>query len=250
MRLSLLLVLLVCATGRAARAQIVNVLPRLSSLGEAGLGGDLSFTLAWKTGNTELLQLGASGVLAYRDAHDVLFVLASGTYAEQAETVFIEQTLAHARYRRRLASALELELFGQHEHDRQRRLAMRALAGIGPRLSFTWLGFVELALGTAYMIEHERYTGDGAAVLTQRSSSYVQGSAVIAERVRFESSLFVQPRFGAAGDYRLLGEAALVLDANDWIGSRTSLRVTRDSRPPLGVEPTDSTVETTLRLKL
>lgn len=236
-----------------AAAQIVNVQPLLGTAESEGLGGEAAGSLDWKTGNIRMLVVGGRGTVRLTRGPSHVFLLMSGRYVSAGGKDFERHVMEHLRFRRDLAGWLGVEGFTQHEFNQFRRLRLRGLLGAGPRVSLQAGRALHAAMGTAYMLEHERldWALDGQGALlddageratNHRWSSYLSLNAVAGQRFQFTQTVYVQPRFDDLGDLRLLGEAAVRV----WVVSRFSLSLSAllawDRRPPLEVEPFDTAV--------
>ncbi len=262
--LLLMLGIFLISTPTRANAQIVNILAKLKSEHEQGFAGSLSTSLAWKQGNTNLVQLKGTTALAYQHQRETLFLVAAGSYGLKSTELVVAQVLEHLRYRHTFAEWLQMEAFAQHEADGFRRLSLRVVAGFGPRVRWAWStpegaegpytvsNFrVEVALASAAMQERELYTktaaGLSSASSATRWSSYVQIDLFFGEAVSVHHTTFVQPRFDKFQDVRLLSQNALILKANDWFGIKLALKLAYDSRPPADVERLDVALDSALR---
>lgn len=249
-----------------AQAQIVNILAKLKSKGDAGFAGGVSASLAWKKGNTELLQVKGNLGLAYRHGPQTLFLLAAGSYGLKGEEVVVSQLFEHLRFRHSFSEWLQGEGFAQHEQDRFRRLSLRLVGGAGPRLSWSWTAApaalssdaagqgsppstglsLAVAVASALMVEREAYTGDGSAATAGRWSSYLQADVFFSKSLSLHHTTFIQPRLDAFADIRLLSQTALAVKANSWLGVKLSFHANYDSRPPAAVERLDLSVDSAL----
>lgn len=239
------------------RAQIVNVAPSLAAGSKSGLSGDLAQSLEWKTGNTRSLIVKGGLKLRYvLPAHRVQF-LASGQYSSFGGSAFDRQVMEHLRYRYDPLEWLGLEAFGQHEYSEFRRLSLRALAGAGLQLRMTWADQLSVALGSAYMFEHERLDhaedGDGTAYAdagdnasNHRWSNYLLWTWHLAEHLSFLHSTYLQPRFGDFEDLRVLSELGIKVRLLGNLSLKVAATLAYDSRPPMGVKKLDTALVNSL----
>jgi len=244
--LSGLLLLSALGAYRPARAQIVNVLPLASRLDEAGFGGSAEGALDWRRGSVDLLLLSLKASASWRSGPHLLLAVIHSEGGTKSGKEFVDRNLQHLRYRLRLGERLEAEGFLQQEYDQYRRLSLRALAGVGPRLELLARAPVKLALGVAWMAELERDRGQARAHPDQRLSSYLQAELALDKLLTLSSTLFVQPRLDDMHDLRLLDEAALQVRLATHLALKNTLTLAYDSRPPAGVER----LESSLRLSL
>jgi hypothetical protein len=238
---------------REAMAQIVNVQPLVAAEDREGPSGALEGSLDWRSGNTELALGTASLVARYRAGRHLAFVLGRVEYGENANDVFLDKDLEHLRYRVVVAGPLEGEVFGQHDRDEFRRLSLRMVTGAGPRLHFLRWEPLDAAVGVAYMLEHEvlgdaSTTDSGEATTVHRLSTYATLALDLADRVALSHTFYVQPRFDAWSDVRVLSETELLLGVVKHVSVKVSLSMAIDAQPPQRVEEVDAVRKVSLQL--
>lgn len=246
-----LLALLACPP---ALGQIVNVQPLVAAGQERegfSLGVDASAD--FRSGNIDFLLLSGSVLPRYRAGPHLVFVMLKAEYGLQADAVFVARDFEHLRYRGTLLPWLSGEVFIQHDRDLFRRLALRALAGAGPRFEPLRSEHLTLALGIAYLLEHERLSEGpqadaGEETLHHRASTYASLTWVASEQLRAGLTAYLQPRFDRVDDVRALLDAELLLAIAGPASIRLSAGVTHDSLPPIGLEPTDIALKGALHL--
>lgn len=242
-------------SARPAAAQIVNVQPLIASKQGATDGVSLvgEGSADVRSGNTRLVSLSASALCEVRSGRHLVFLLARGDFAEKSGDSFVNKDLEHLRYRIVLSSPFEAETFVQHDRDAFRRLALRVLAGAGPRLHLQPFGGFESAIGAAVMLEHERLgDGDkadsGAESDDFRLSTYLFLSTEVGPRLKIGNTTYVQPRLDRFTDIRVLNELALIAKATEHFAVKLTFTSAYDSAPPEGVIPLDSTLKGGLQL--
>lgn len=250
-----LLVVTVSGQSGQARAQIVNVQPSTSAQTPAGLSTELQATLNWATGNTSFLELGGSGRLTYRYYDHVAFVLLSGKHKVVSDTVYASRTFEHLRYRYQIVDWLAVEAFAQHEFNQFGRLWLRVVTGLGPRCTVYSNGTVELIAAAAYMFEIERLAADdlddaSQLQLNHRLSTYLLATVDVTDALALTHTTYVQPRFDAIDDFRLLSQTALVVQGARWLAVQLAFSLAYDARPPLAVKGLDTALETSLLVRL
>lgn len=242
MRALALLALLAAAASTSAQVNTERM--------RRGLDGDtlrlaLDATAAYASGNADYLQAGLGGRLDGRRGPHLGFAVFEGRLARAEGSVFLNRQFAHLRYNRRLGPALAAEAFTQAERNRQQRLEARTLVGAGLRAEPVETDRAGLALGLTPMLEYERLaetTGEAPATVV-RLSSYVSGRLTLSETAALTAVAYAQPRADAVGDARVLAQAALDVGLTRAVRLRVRADVRHDTRPPLGVEPTDVVVE-------
>ncbi len=239
----------------AGAARIVNVQPAASRGATEGISGEVTGLLNWTTGNTEVTQVSAGAGALYLTGKHRIYFAGRASYGLENDETFVNSVFEHVRYRYRWLPTLGTETFVQHEYDEFRRLQLRALWGVGPRFDLPVPKAFELAIGTAWMLEFERFTEGteadaGEEELNQRWSSYVYGSATLDEGIQITHTTYAQPKFDDFGDYRLLSESAAVLDVKTWLAVKLAFTLAYDSRPPQDVEKRDTSFTTSLVFRL
>jgi len=231
-----------------ARAGIVNVQSALSTSADEGVSGSVTGTADWRTGNTNLLVLGAAAVVRYRRGDHLWLGIAKGDLGKSNGARIIAKTFAHLRYRYRFDRLVLGEVFAQHELDQFRRLATRALVGAGPMFDLVDRKNLSVGLGVAYMLEYEKLRNDGAIDAGQsdvqhRLSSYVTAHYQLDDHLELVETAYAQPRLTDAADYRLLSDSQLVVKVNSKISLSTTFSVAFDNRPPATIKKTDTALK-------
>lgn len=230
---------------RPVFATIYNALDHVDAITAAGWAVELDASGSLERGNTRAGSAGGSGTVGGRRAANVVFLTLSGRYAQESGDAYAADSLAHGRYRYLFTPVWGAEAFLQHEYDRFRRYALRALTGAGGRWRAPTTGPVELALGLAVMHEWIRIAEDPALAdsgdleRAVRLSSYADLTVGLGERSSASLLGYLQPRVDDVTDIRALGEASLRAAANDWLGLRVSLSLSWDRTPAQTVEPLD-----------
>lgn len=249
------LVCLVFLLPAVASARIVNVQSAASREAEEGLSAEVAGSLLWATGNTNVTQLtGTVGLLYLTGPHRIFF---SGRVARGIEegNTYINNLFEHLRYRHRLTNLFSAETFLQHEYDEFRRLQFRGLFGLGPRIEFDPSKDWEISVGSAWMLEFQRFSSDGAIdggeeELNQRWSNYLTVGGEITEGISLLHTFYYQPRFDDFSDHRMLSESAAVLEVKSWLAVQIAFTAAYDSSPPAEVEKLDTTYTTSLLFRL
>lgn len=255
-----------------------------------GLSGSLELKLALRQGNVDLVDIGAKGVLSYRRRRHHVFVLAETRFAAQAttrsdvdiadlggtETRFINRHRGHIRYAYRVLDWLLTEGFTQIETDEFILLRTRFLLGIGPRFALFENDDFAAHLGTSYMAEHEALdprffvwqpTSRARVNWWHRWNNYLSLRLRVQDGVWMRTATYVQPRFAAPSDLRLLHEANVEVAMGDRLSLKLTMAIRHDTKPPTfcrvalqpdtacsapqlaRLEPTDLFLENSLRVR-
>jgi hypothetical protein len=253
----LVVVFAVLATPAVANAQIVNVQNALAKPPEHdGVIGQLEAKLDWREGNNPLLDVGATASAIAKRGRMLGLAIARAEYGRGRDDTFKRRTFEHLRLRVTLDCRWKWEAFGQHELDRFRRLAVRALTGTGPALQVLVTQPVSILAGAAYMFEYERLDGRsgtldaGNRTVFHRASVYLTGTERIGETAAVTQTFYVQPRLAEPGDLRLFGELSITTKISKHFALTDAFIVSYDSRPPDGIRRYDTQLRVALLLTL
>lgn len=231
-------------------AQIVNVQSLISAETEKKEGPSLVIDASAdiRRGNTSLLSVSGSAIGQYRSGRHLVFLLARGDYSKSGDAPIANKDLEHLRYRLGLVGPLLAEAFVQHDRDAFRRLSLRAIAGIGPRVRIAWFSTFDAAVGAAYMFEHERlakgdYSDSGASIMSHRLSSYFVISTRVPPNLELGFTAYLQPRLDYFRDVRVLSETSALARATKHLSLKLTLTSAFDSLPPVAVAPLDTTLK-------
>lgn len=221
---------------------------------DQGLGGQAALEFTLRAGNVDLVLLAPSGRLDYLAGQWEGFLVARGDFGWQRGERFSNQALAHLRLGWRRSSRVTLEAFTQWDYDRPRRLTHRALIGAGPRLTLVASPAWRVAVGTAYLFEHEQLdlapgSEHPAETHAHRWSSYFTAHGQSGERLAAVATIYAQPRFDDFGDVRLLGDARLAVQLAGALSLQLSTLLRWDGRPPDDTDRMDLTLRTGLGIE-
>lgn len=218
--------------------------------------GKLAFNLGWSEGNAPSFNVAGAGSIVWKHDQYLTLFVASGEYGTALHVVNSKKTFEHLRERMTLTEHWKWEVFGQHEYDEFRRLSFRALLGTGPALQILRQKEYGLLAGVAYMLDLEQLddrdeaTDSGRETTEHRVSAYVTGHEKIVKNVSFVQTMYAQPKIDDAANYRLLGEAALLVKLSKRYAFTNGLVVSYDSRPPQQVKRFDSSLKVGLVITL
>lgn len=236
------------AVASTADAQ-VNVERFRPGAEETGFSGEARLNIAARTGNVEVVELGAEGRVDYLTENVRWFLIGRGDLGWNGGERYANEALLHLRHERRLRPTLRVEAFTQVNYDKSRLLLFRGLAGAGLRIGLVRASTVRVWLGTAYMLEHERIDVPAGAVhptevTAHRLSSYLSTSLGLGGRASVVSTVYVQPRIGELGDTRVLGETGISTPIVGSVALTVSFRLRFDGDPPDDVNELDTALQT------
>jgi hypothetical protein len=219
-----------------------------------GFAGQAALDFTLRAGNVDLVLLAPSGRVDYTAGQWDAFLVARGDFGWQHGERFSNQALAHLRFGWRSSPRVTLEAFTQWDYDRSRRLTHRALIGAGPRLTLAATPAWRVAVGTAYLFEHEKRdlspgSTHPAETHAHRWSSYFTAHGRSGERLAAVATLYAQPRFDDFADLRLLADGRLAVQLAGTLSLQLSTLLRWDGRPPDDTDRLDLTLRTGLGIE-
>ncbi len=220
---------------------------------EDGIAGGFDLSFGLSQGNVNLLDIGASGNVAFRRDRHLVFVIGDSRFAARtkridggtfaglanADSRFFNRHQGHLRYNYRILDWLRAEAFTQAETNEFLVVKARGLLGTGPR--FTPYANEEFGfhLGTAYMAEYEQFDKsrlvdpgpDRSISIVHRMSAYLT-LAFSRERISMQTTTYVQPRFDLWRDLRVLNENEIEVKVTEVLGLKLMTSLRYDSLPP------------------
>jgi hypothetical protein len=246
-RAALAALALACVSTASAQ---VNVEPLREKLADEGIHATINGSITSYRGNTTGLELGATGLVAWRAAPHWAFLSTAAHYSHLGRAVQVANTFAHLRYGYEFRDAVAAEMFAQAESDRFRRLQLRLLFGIGPRLTLFNGEWVRLFYGLSYMYEHDVVTGGVVPVRpadAHRLSNYASAVLVLEpKRASLSNTVYVQPRLDDVRDVRLLDVFALDVTVTGRLSAGLHATLRYENPVPLTVERADLMIKNTL----
>ena len=218
------------------------------------LSGSLETDLSVRTGNVDLIKLGASARLDYAINHFRTFVIVRGDYGWESGESFSNEVLLHFRQLFRTEDRVKPEFFEQLNYDKARRLTFRMLFGGGLRFTLMRRGGSRLWFGTAYMYEREHLDLTAGAVHPDRTSthrwtSYLSSRILVTEQATLIWSVYIQPAFDDPDDTRVLTDVKFGTRVSRSLSLVTSFQLRADSDPPDEVKSVDTTLKTGLTIE-
>jgi hypothetical protein len=177
-----------------------------------------------------------------------------GGFAEQGGERFVSNAFVHGRWTAMWLDRIGSELFGQVEYDQFVRLQRRLLVGAGPRFVVYDGELVEVALGTAYMLEYERLDipatdSHPQRTLYHRNSTYNTVRVALTDLLTLVNTIYVQPRIVRPADTRVLEELELAVSVAENLTLSTTARLRFDSDPPAQIEKVDLELKNGIELQ-
>ena len=214
--------------------------------------GQLNLAINGKNGNTSNFKAGLGGRAQWFKPGYTRFIVVNYEYGESSDVKDTDKSFLHIRHIADITPDFAWEVFAQLERNEFTRLSVRALAGGGVR----W-GLIEqpvnheldLGLGAFYSVEkldEQAGTTDGGRDELARGNIYLVYKYKISDHARLSNTVYYQPAFEEASDYRLLDQFGLQVDLTDRLSLNVSIDVAKDNQPPQNIKKTDSSYTTSL----
>jgi hypothetical protein len=243
--------LLVAGTG-ALQAQILNIEKRrLEKREDKRLIGNIGGTFSYNNRSANLLQptrvmnAGIDSSIAYfSDRHLHMLVNNYQTLIFN-ENPIVNFGYTHYRSQFFEQDFISYEIFGQYQYDRPRGLALRMIAGGGPRFRLLKTEFFSVALGTALMYEAEDWHHPTLSELPveharyAKSSSYLSARYEINEKVDLNTIVYYQVGYdrerGAL--HRVNCDVNFLIGLFDKVSLTSSFNMAWESNPLVPIIP-------------
>ncbi len=234
-----------------AEAQ-VNVEPLRQQVTDHKFGARIDASTTTYAGNTQGVVFGGAALLGGRTERNFGYLDLSGDYSKLGGIVSVAKWFAHLRHNFELGPGTWWEEYAQIESDRFRRVQLRELFGVGPRVRVVHTKPFELFLGSSYMVEHtELDSGDpdprGQGTF-ERWSNYIALTYKPDERILLSSVNYVQPRIDEFSDYKLLSVSSAGFTITKHLQSHIDCTARYESVVPSDVRRADLEFKSSLEV--
>lgn len=215
-------------------------------------GAQISAALS--AGNTEIVDIGATGSAGYQSPTHWIRVLAGIEFLSEEGDEIDDNRFAHVRYNYTLARRLKTFHFVQIQTARNLLLQRRLVIGSGLRARAVADSTLRLDLGTGLMFEDERLDdvalqpAPADKVDTFRLANLAALTLALRPGLELTNVTYFQPSLAAPSDFRILEDLILVVQISARLSLNVALRWRHDSRPPVSVERDDVKLTTGLSL--
>lgn len=260
---------LIVSTSVGSRAQ-VNVETLKKDPFQPGWGAIFESSFAVSAGNVNVVDLGGSAKVQHQTvfapddtAEDAapwvqnrLSIISNLRFAQNNGEPFISQGFGFLRLTHMWTHRFGSDFFSQAQFNKFLRLQERLLLGAGVRFEIIHTLPWQLSAGTAYMLEHEKINVEPGAPddpnrLSHRSANYVTARTIQLDgQIMIQNTFYLQPRFDAPSDFRLLDELELAVKLTGLLSIGLTTNFLFNSAPPTGVQKSDFRLLNTLRLEL
>jgi hypothetical protein len=207
------------------------------------LGADLAGSL--QQGNSEVLDLAASGIVGMLQGRHWTRLIFGGKYLSDEDRSILDQQFAQLRYSYIISPHTRTFHFVQAQKNETLLLKSRWLVGTGIRRTLIQGEQGTVSVGTGVMGEWERL--DPARVgpedATSRDAIRVANLAVASwdftGGARLLNIVYLQPDLGEFSDLRILNDLGLSVPITPSVRTTLSLEWRRDTRPPSTLDRDD-----------
>ncbi len=253
--LALLLVMALAGPGafapQASAQTILNTERfQLSEVDGFHMSADFSADGEW--GNSEVLTLGASGIVGQRGGRHWVRLIFGGKYLADEERAILDNRFGQVRYSYIFSDRTQSFHFVQAQRNETLRLRSRWLVGSGVRRTLHESEYSSLALGTGLMGEWERLDasavgeGDPTDLDALRMANQGVYTRDLDSGVRVINILYLQPDVTDFSDLRILNDLGVLVPLTDHVRLTLSAEWRRDTRPPSELDKDDLTVSMSL----
>ncbi|MFW2372098.1 MAG: DUF481 domain-containing protein [Gammaproteobacteria bacterium] len=222
----------------------------LSDQARQGIDVQVGLDISGKNGNTSKQKAGFDSRFQWFKESGTHFLVLSYEYGESSDVKDTDKSFMHLRHIGYVTDTMAWEVFAQLSSDEFTRLSLRALAGGGVRYKLgkpseshsSYLGAGMFR--SRETLEEDLGATDEGSDYASRANLYMVNKFKISESASLLNTLYYQPDLSDASDYRLLDQFRFNVNITQKLSIVISLDVSRDSRPPQNIKPTDSSYAT------
>jgi len=217
---------------KASFAQIVNTESQRIQSDTTGWLGNIGTSFLFEKNAIEVISIGTTAHVEYKSKKSLYLFLVNYNFLKGDGQTLNNSFFYHLRYNYKLNNWLRWEVFTQLQQNRINGIALRFLAGTGPRFKLAGNKKVSLYAATAAMYEYEKEQTDPSIYHREvRSSSYISLTYNPVKNAELITTLFYQPLFRDFNDYRILNEISIKLKFVKHFSFNASWYYLFDSRP-------------------
>lgn len=210
----------------------------LGFAGEAGIGINV------RTGNTDLQLINGRGRINFNGGFYYSFIVVGGDFGWKSGVQFSNEALIHLRFVPSLTRITQLEVFGQVDYNKARKLMFRKLAGSGFRFKAYRDSILKFTFGTGFMLENEKYELPNGSQHPHnetfvRSTNYINTEIKLSESADFLSIIYFQPAVTILSDYKILSENSFTAKISKHLDMEILFTLRDDNNPPDKVKKLD-----------
>ncbi|MEO8768809.1 MAG: DUF481 domain-containing protein [Ferruginibacter sp.] len=220
-------------------AQVVNMESQRYHTDTTGWSGTLGGDFALTNYGQKVFAVNANAHVQYQSKKSLYLLLGSYGFLKGDGQSFIDYGFIHFRYNYKLTKLVRLEAFTQLQQNAITKIESRFLIGAGPRLKLVGTKKIKLYLGILPMYEIEKETGNPNIIYDWRCSNYLSLSFMPNKQTEIITTTYYQPVLFSIGDYRLLNQTSIKLQAGKKISVVLNWNYQYDASPAKDV-PTDT----------
>ncbi len=193
----------------------------------------------------------------YSETRDLLFATSDNKIGKKNADEYLNKNFHNARWTHMWHHRIGNEIFTQYEYNAFSKLRIRKIVGVGFRFSLYKNDAISTYLGSAYLNEYEKYDkaiSDSRLIdradKNHRLSNYLTIKFGQKEnRLKFNTTIYMQPRINEFADYQVLGDFTLeyVISKNFSFIMAANMRY--DRRPILNTKKKNTGLSNKLRFR-
>ena len=188
-------------------AQIVNIENQRLQSDTTGWLGSLGTNFLFEKNAVQVVNINLNAHVEYKTPKSLYLFIGNYNFLRGSGQTLSDNLFYHLRYNYKINKWLRWEVFTQLQQNNVTGIALRLLAGTGPRFKLYRNKQLALYAATAAMYEYEKeQTTPSIYHHNIRSSSYISFTYKPAENAEVTGTLFYQPLYSKPGDYRILNE--------------------------------------------
>lgn len=211
---------------------------------DLGFAGEAALGINVRTGNTDLQLINGRGRINYNGGTYYSFLVFGGDFGWKSRVQFSNEALAHLRFVPSLTRITQLEIFGQVDYNKARKLLFRKLAGSGLRFKAYRDSTIKFTVGAGFMLENEKYDLPNGSQHPHnetfvRSTNYINTEIRLSESADFNSIIYFQPDVTKFSDYKILSENSFTAKISKHLDMEILFTLRDDNKPPDKVKKLD-----------
>ncbi len=223
--------------GLSAQAQLINI-EKKRVLGKSGISGSVTLGGSWTENVRRIVAFENNVALQYSNKAHTVMLFNDIDIIQVDDADLANHGYQHLRYNYtfRDSGAVTLELFGQHQNNKIKKLDVRIISGGGFRFRLIDTDNFYMYFAPLVMYEHEEFNDE-----EQRRFDYFKLDAYLVMNLKFNGTLnfntitYYQPAFEDWSRYRISHDTGLDIPLIKNLKFRASFNFTYDSYPGEGI---------------
>ena len=191
-------------------AQIVNIESQRLQSDTLGWLGSFGTNFLFEKNAVQIVNVNLNAHVEYKTPKSLYLFIGNYNFLKGGGETLSDNLFYHLRYNYKINKWLRWEAFTQLQQNNVTGIALRLLAGTGPRFKISLNKQLAFYAATAAMYEYEKeQTTPPVYHHNIRSSSYISFTYKPVENTELTGTLFYQPLYKKFSDYRILNEINL-----------------------------------------